>query len=165
MYIFRHAIAHLIEYSINIAFIYTEKPKICVAYFIMRFALLQWSGTETALSLRYVCIRNSYYLCRDIRSSLVAQRVKHLPAMWETRVQSLGWEDPLGKEMATHSSTFAWKIPQMENGRLQSMGSQGAGHTERIHFHLMQWYRVIQKWTLIHYCKLWGNQQRKVKKT
>ena len=71
-------------------------------------------------------------------ASLVAQTVKRLPAMWETRVQSLGWEDPLGKEMATHSSTFAWKIPQMENGRLQSMGSQGAGHTERIHFHLMQ---------------------------
>ena len=139
MYIFRHAIAHLIEYSINIAFIYTEKPKICVAYFIVRFALLQWSGTKTALSLRYVCIRNSYYLCRDTRASLVAQRVKHLPAMWETQVQSLGREDPLGKEMATHSSTFAWKIPQMEkNGRLQSMGSQGAGHTERLHFHLMQ---------------------------
>ena len=97
MYIFRHSIAHLIDYSINITFIYTVKPKVCVAYFIMRFALLQWSGTETALSLRYVCIRNSYYLCRNTRASLVAQRVKHLPAMWETWVQSLGREDPLGK--------------------------------------------------------------------
>ena len=48
-----------------------------------------------------------------------------LPAMWETRVQSLDWEDPLEKEMATHSSTLAWKIPRMEEpGRLQSMESQ-----------------------------------------
>ena len=45
------------------------------------------------------------------RASLVAQRVKHLPVVWETTVQSLGWEDPLEKEMATHSVTLAWKIP------------------------------------------------------
>ena len=44
-------------------------------------------------------------------TSLVAQMVKHLPIMWETRVQSLGWEDLLEKEMATHSSILAWKIP------------------------------------------------------
>ena len=49
-----------------------------------------------------------------IPSSLVAQMVKHLPAMWETQVRSLGWEDPLEKEMATHSSTLVWKIPRME---------------------------------------------------
>ena len=50
-------------------------------------------------------------------------------AMWETWVQSLGQEDPLEKEMATHSSTLAWKIPWMEEpGRLQSMGSQRVGH-------------------------------------
>ena len=56
---------------------------------------------------------------------LVAQRVKRLPAMQETRVQSLGWEDPLEKEMATHSSILAWRIPWTEKpGRLQSMGSQ-----------------------------------------
>ena len=61
--------------------------------------------------------------------SLVAQMVKHLPTMWETRVQSLGQEDPLEKEMATHSSTLAWKIPWMEErGRLQPMGSQRVGH-------------------------------------
>ena len=58
-----------------------------------------------------------------ISISLVAQTVKRLPAMWETRVQSLGQEDPLEKEMATHSSTHAWKIPWMEKpGGLQSMG-------------------------------------------
>ena len=60
--------------------------------------------------------------------SLVAQMVKHLPTMRETRVQSLGWEDPLEKVMATHSSTLAWKIPWMEEyGRLRSMGSQRVG--------------------------------------
>ena len=56
-------------------------------------------------------------------ASLGAQRVKHLLAMWETWVRSLGGEDPLEKEMATHSSALAWKIPWTEEpGRLQSMG-------------------------------------------
>ena len=48
------------------------------------------------------------------RASLVAQRLKHLPIMWETWVRSLGQEDPLEKEMATHSSILAWRIPWME---------------------------------------------------
>ena len=57
------------------------------------------------------------------RTSLVTQMVKHLPTMQETQVQSLGWEDPLEKERATHSSTLAWKIPRTEErGRLQSTG-------------------------------------------
>ena len=57
--------------------------------------------------------------------SLVAQKVKRLPAMWETWVRSLGQEDPLEKELATHFSTLAWKIPWTEEpSRLQSMGSQ-----------------------------------------
>ena len=56
-------------------------------------------------------------------TSLVAQMVKRLPAMRETWVQPLGQEDPLEKEMATHSSTLVWKIPWMEEpGELQSMG-------------------------------------------
>ena len=55
--------------------------------------------------------------------------VKRMPTMWKTRVQSLGWEDPLEKEMATHSSILAWKIPRTEEpGRLQFMGLQGVGH-------------------------------------
>ena len=59
------------------------------------------------------------------RVSLVAQLVKNLPAMWETQVRSLGREDPLETEMATHSGTLAWKIPWLEEpGRLQSMGLQ-----------------------------------------
>ena len=62
-------------------------------------------------------------------TSLVAQTVKHLPTMRETQVRSLGQEDPLEKEIATHSSTLAWKIPWTEeSGRLQSMGSQRVGH-------------------------------------
>ena len=55
--------------------------------------------------------------------------VKRLPTMWETRVRSLGLEDPLEKEMATHSNTLAWKIPWTEEpDRLQSMGSLRVGH-------------------------------------
>ena len=62
-------------------------------------------------------------------ASLVAQTVKHLPAMQETRVRSLGGEDPTEKEMAAHSSILAWKIPWMvEPGRLQSIGLQRVGH-------------------------------------
>ena len=62
-------------------------------------------------------------------ASLVAQRLKHLPAMRETWVRSLGREDPLEKEMTTHSSTLAWKIPWTEEPcKLQSTGSQRVGH-------------------------------------
>ena len=62
-------------------------------------------------------------------TSLVAQMVKCLSTMQETWVQSLGWEDPLEKEMAIHSSTIAWKIPWTEEpGRQQSTGSQRVGH-------------------------------------
>ena len=61
--------------------------------------------------------------------SLVAQTVKNLPAMWETWIPSLGWEDPLEKEMTTHSSFLVWKMPWKEEpGGLQSMGSQRVGH-------------------------------------
>jgi len=71
------------------------------------------------------CKRTGHYL----KTSLVAQTVKRLPTMWETRVQSLGGEDPLEKEMATHSCILAWKIPWMEEpGWLLSMGSQRVGH-------------------------------------
>ena len=61
----------------------------------------------------------------------MAQQVKNPPAMQETQLQSLGWEDPLEQETATHSSIFAWEIPWTEKpGRLQSMGSQ------RVEFYL-----------------------------
>ena len=59
----------------------------------------------------------------------MAQRVKHLPAMWETEVRSLGQESPLEKEIITHSSILAWRIPWTEEpDRLQSTGSQRVGH-------------------------------------
>ena len=61
--------------------------------------------------------------------SLVAQMVKNLPAIWETQVQPLGWEDPLEKGMTTHSSILAWRIPWTEEpGRLQSMKLQKVSH-------------------------------------
>ena len=62
-------------------------------------------------------------------TSLVVQTVKSLPAVWETQVRSLGWDDPLEKAMATYSSILAWKVPWMEEpGRLQSMESPRVGH-------------------------------------
>ena len=68
------------------------------------------------------------------QTSPVAQEVKHLPTVWETRVLSLGGEGPLEWEMAAHSSTLVWKIPWMEEpGRLQSTGSQRVNMTERLH--------------------------------
>ena len=67
--------------------------------------------------------------CKKKKASLVAQRLKCLPAIWETLVRSLGREDPLEKEMATHSRILAWRIPCTEKpGGLQSMGLQRVGH-------------------------------------
>ena len=71
-----------------------------------------------------LCVFTYIYCCA--RASLVAQMVKRLPAMKETWVRSLGWEDPLEKEMATYSSIIAWKIPW--TARLQFMGSQRVVH-------------------------------------
>ena len=85
----------------------------------------------------YLCVLGSssikllvmIVLHKVIVASLVAQSVKHLPAMQETWVWSLGWEDPREKEMATHSSIIAWKISWTEEPvELQSMGSQRVGH-------------------------------------
>ena len=80
-------------------------------------ALILWCSAFFMAQLSHPC------------TSLVAQMVKHLPTMQDTWVQSLGQEDLLGKEMATHSSTLAWKIPWTEElGRLQSTGSHRVGH-------------------------------------
>ena len=77
---------------------------------------LDWPESHPASTKRQLCSLNLPY---------VAQRVKNLSAMWETWVQSLGWEDPLEKGMATHSSILAWRIPWTEEpGGLQSMRSQ-----------------------------------------
>ena len=80
-------------------------------------------------------------------ASLVAQMVKRLHAMWETWTQSLGWEEPLEKEMATHSSTLAWKIPWMEEpGRLQFTGSLRVGH---------HWVTSLSRFTFMHWRRKW----------
>ena len=72
-------------------------------------------------------------------TSLVAQMIKHLPTMWETRLQPLGWEDPLEEGMATHSRILAWRIPWMEEpGRLQS-------------------HRVAQSWTQLKQLSKWAH--------
>ena len=74
---------------------------------------------------------------KNSEASLVAQTVKNLPAMWETWVRSLGWEDSLEKERATHSSILAWRIPwPEESGGLWSVGSQRSDMTERLSTHL-----------------------------
>ena len=66
----------------------------------------------------------------------MAQTVKRLPTVQETRVRSLGQEGPLEKDLAIHSSTLAWKIPWMEErGRLQLMGLQRVGYDWQLHFH------------------------------
>ena len=76
-----------------------------------------------------ICTDGSSFVRNEMGASLVAQRLKHLPGMQETRVRSQGQEDPLEKEMAIHSSTLAWRIPGREEpGRLQSMGLQRVGH-------------------------------------
>ena len=72
---------------------------------------------------------NAYLTSHPYWASLVVQRLKCLPAMRETWVRSLGWEDPLEEEMATHSSILAWRIPWVEEpGGLQSTGSQRVRH-------------------------------------
>ena len=78
----------------------------------------------------HMCQKKNVYV--QSGTSLVAQMAKHLPTMREAWVRSLGQEDPLEKEMATRSSTLAWKIPWTEDlGRLQFMGSQRVDTTER----------------------------------
>ena len=85
---------------------------------------MQQAHWEQDLCLIYLCIPTV-----PNWASLAAQRLKRLPPMQETRVQSLGQEDPLEKEMVTHSSILAWRIPWTEEpGGLQSMGSLRVGH-------------------------------------
>ena len=89
-------------------------------------------GTLTDTAFFFCCLFVFIFGCTGFSlcwTSLVAQMVKRLPTMQETRVRSLGREDPLEKEMATHSCILAWKIPRTEEpGGLQSMGSQRVRH-------------------------------------
>ena len=89
------------------------------------------SEQSSCSSLYYIRFLRLRLLKLNLRTgaSLVAQRLKHRPAMRETWVRSLGWEDPLEKEMATHSSILAWRVPWTEEpGGLQATGSQRVGH-------------------------------------
>ena len=87
-----------------------------------------WDHKELETTER-ACMQGSSGSLVWNKQILMAQRLKHLPAIQETGVRSLGREDPLEKEMATNSSTLAWKIPwTKEPGRLQSMELQRVGH-------------------------------------
>ena len=95
---------------------------------------LQYSHLENSMDSMVHGVAKSqtwlshFYFTWILGASLVAQMVKCLPEMWEIQIQSLGQENPLEKKIATHSSIFAWKIPQTEEpGRLQSMGLQRFG--------------------------------------
>ena len=101
-----HALANLFEYS---------KIKRYLLYSLIYPFSSSCHAPNPCIS--HIFLISHFIICQ------VAQMVKCLPAMQETRVQSLDWEDHLAKEMATHSSTLAWKILWMEEpGRLQSMG-------------------------------------------
>ena len=103
--------------------------------FLYFFALIDNEGFLSLLAIlwnsafRCLCLFFSPLLFASLLVSMVAQRLKRLPPMQETQVRSLGQGDPLEKEMVTHSSILAWRIPQTEKpSRLQSMGSQRVGH-------------------------------------
>ena len=86
-------------------------------------------------------------------ASLVAQMVKRLPAMWEIQVQSLSWDNPLEKEMATHSSILAWKIPWTEKpGRLQPIGPQRVGHDWATSLWILQSLQFTQSLSGVWLC-------------
>ena len=133
---------HLMSYySPCISYITPHPPPPAVLQLLWRFRLMKnlpamfslflqiqkSASSLRAFALASSCAWNALFLNFHwlLRASLVAQMVKCLPVMWETWVRSLEPEDPLEKEMATHSSTLAWKIPWMEEpGRLQCIGSQ-----------------------------------------
>ena len=103
---------------------------------------LSWSGVSPCISL-------GDFSC-GFSSSLVAQMVKILPTVQETQVPSLGWEDPLEKEMVTHSSILAWRILWTEEpGRLQPMGSQSQTWLGDWHFHFQRRQGYITKFSYL----------------
>ena len=105
--------------------------------------LVRLLGTSSSVFLFFRII----YI--DFWASLRAQLVKNLPAMQESQIQSLGREDPLEKEMATHSSIFAWRIPWTEEpGGLQSMGSQESDTTQQLNHPRIDFYVFSQSLVL-----------------
>ena len=130
-----------VEFLGHVAILYLKFLRICQS------SLKPLHRFTFPSALKYLV---SLHSCK--RASLVAQMVKLLPTMWETWVQSLGREDPLEKEMATHSSIHAWKIPRTkEPGGLQSMawGRKESDTTEQLHFHLPTWVTIFFSWSII----------------
>ena len=104
-------------------FILSDRPPILLSFFFhLSFCCSNWVISIILYSRSLNCSSALFNLL--LRASLLAQLVKNLPAMQETLVQFSGWEDPLEKGTATHSSILAWRIPWT----VQSMGSQRAGH-------------------------------------
>ena len=142
-----HEIITLMNCSYSILYL-TSTQKVLPKYYLNEYVfttlLIQSSSNSSLLGKG---TRRSFFFfffnwnigdTPGIRDSLVGQMIKSLPAMRETRVQTLGWENPLEKAMATHSSILAWKSPWPEEpGRLQSMGLQIVRHdwVTLIHFH------------------------------
>ena len=107
--------------------------------------------------LRMSITRLTFSLYSAYQASLVAQTVKRLSAMQETQVWSLGWEDPLEKEMAAHSSTLAWKTPWTEeSGRLQSMGLQKVRHDWATSLSLFTCSIPLQVFNIWRICHDWN---------
>ena len=112
---------------------------------IPRSFLLALSYHILKIIFMYIFYVHKYNFFKNM-TSLVAQMVKHLSTMWETWVRSLGWEDSLEKEMATHSSTLALKIPWTEElgEGYYPLGAKELGTTERLHFHFHIFYWASQ---------------------
>ena len=129
----------LVDLSIGVSGV-LKSPTIIVLSLISPFILLAFA---------------LHMWCSYVRASLVTQMVKRLSAMLETWVQSLSWENPLEKEMATHSSTLAWKTPwSEEHGRLQSMGLQRVRHdwvTLLTYFTILGANIFFLDWSFDHY--------------
>ena len=125
-------------YKINtqksLAFLYTNNEKSERAIkesipFTIATKRIKYLGINLPKETKELYTENQKTLMKEIWASLLAQLVKNLPAVQETHVRSLGWEDPLEKEVATHSSILAWKISWTEeSGGLQSMGLERVGH-------------------------------------
>ena len=105
---------------------YQSQNDLSVRYWSLIFSL---KNTACPISRTDFSFTDDCKLAVQLIASLMAQTVKNLPEMQETWIQSLGWDDPLEKEMATHSSILAWRTPWTEEpGGLQSMGVQRVGH-------------------------------------
>ena len=117
--------------SYNVLFMFQKEKTVC-AEVLGWYIWGKWvkrknkGGTDWTKSVE---VWRNLWLSRVAQAFLVVQMVKNLPAMWETQVWSLGQEDPVGKELATHSGILAWRIPWTEEpGRVVSMGLQRVGH-------------------------------------